>query len=206
MDVLLSATGILILLPLLFVVCLGLLLAQGRPIFFRQVRPGLNAKPFRMIKFRTMLNTTDINGDLLPDAERVTRIGTFLRRTSLDELPELWNVLTGKMSLVGPRPLLMEYLPRYTETQGRRHEVRPGITGLAQVSGRQSIPFSERLEKDVWYVDNLSFRGDISILWRTFTNVVRRQDVIVGQEVDAVDDLGLSVDLAKPKSSMKSEQ
>ena len=158
-----------------------------------------------MLKFRTMLDTRDADGVLLPDAERITAVGAFLRKTSLDELPELWNVLVGQMSLVGPRPLLMEYLPRYTAKQLRRHEVRPGITGLAQVSGRQTIPFSERLQKDVWYVDNLSLSGDLRILWLTVSNVVTNRGVVVGQDVDEVDDIGLSADLERPATTAKEE-
>lgn len=195
LDVALSLTGLVILLPSLLLIGLTLRLTQGRPVLFRQVRPGKNGEPFTMIKFRTMRVDRESDGRLLSDSERVTAFGDFLRSTSLDELPELWNVLRGDMSLVGPRPLLMEYLSRYTEAQARRHEVRPGITGLAQVSGRQLLPFSERLRKDVQYVDNVSLVADIRILAATIVNVIRRRDVVTGQDVNDVDDIGLTADL-----------
>jgi lipopolysaccharide/colanic/teichoic acid biosynthesis glycosyltransferase len=149
----------------------------GSPIFFKQIRPGLDAKPFEMIKFRTMIDACSANGALLPDSERLTPFGSFLRSTSLDELPELWNVLKGDMSLVGPRPLLMEYLPLYSSTQARRHEVRPGITGWAQVNGRNSLSWEEKFELDVWYVDNRSFWLDIKILFMTVKKVLLREGI-----------------------------
>jgi lipopolysaccharide/colanic/teichoic acid biosynthesis glycosyltransferase len=149
----------------------------GRPVFFKQIRPGLHAKPFEMIKFRTMIDACSANGALLPDSERLTPFGSFLRSTSLDELPELWNVLKGDMSLVGPRPLLMEYLPLYSSTQARRHEVRPGITGWAQVNGRNSLSWEEKFELDVWYVDNRSFWLDIKILFMTVKKVLLREGI-----------------------------
>ena len=136
----------------------------GAPVLFRQMRPGLHGRPFLMIKFRTMRDIADSDGELLPDAERMTPFGRFLRSTSLDELPELWNVLKGEMSLVGPRPLLMEYLHLYTEEQFRRHEVRPGITGWAQVNGRNAIDWDKKFELDVWYVDHMSFWLDLKII------------------------------------------
>lgn len=149
----------------------------GSPVFFRQVRPGRSGEPFEMVKFRTMTDERDQHGELLPDAERLTAFGKFLRSSSLDELPELWNVLKGDMSLVGPRPLLMEYLPKYTRKQARRHEVRPGITGWAQINGRNRAKWSERLRNDVWYVDNRSFLLDLRILWGTVRYVLARKDI-----------------------------
>jgi lipopolysaccharide/colanic/teichoic acid biosynthesis glycosyltransferase len=155
----------------------------GRPVFFKQIRPGLHAKPFEMIKFRTMINFYSANGALLPDLERLTPFGSFLRSTSLDELPELWSVLKGDMSLVGPRPLLMEYLPLYSSSQARRHEVRPGITGWAQINGRNSLSWEEKFALDVWYVDNRSFWLDIKILFMTVKKVLLREGISGGGEV-----------------------
>jgi len=149
----------------------------GRPAFFRQTRPGLHGRPFQMVKFRTMTDARGADGALLPDADRLTPFGRFLRSTSLDELPELWNVLRGDMSLVGPRPLLMEYLPLYTPEQARRHAVRPGITGWAQVNGRNALSWEEKFALDVWYVDHQSLWLDIRILWMTAVKVLRRQDI-----------------------------
>jgi lipopolysaccharide/colanic/teichoic acid biosynthesis glycosyltransferase len=149
----------------------------GAPAFFSQIRPGVHGKPFRMIKFRTMTNARDQSGELLPNEQRSTRFGNFLRSSSLDELPELWNVLKGDMSLVGPRPLLMEYLPFYSLEQNRRHEVRPGITGWAQVNGRNAISWEQKLELDVWYVNNRTFWLDLKILWMTVWKVIRRNDI-----------------------------
>lgn len=158
---------------------LGLLvrLKLGSPVLFRQTRPGVNAQPFAMIKFRTMTNQRGINGELMPDAMRLTKFGKFLRLSSLDELPELWNVLKGEMSIVGPRPLLMEYLPLYTKEQARRHEVRPGITGWAQVNGRNAISWEEKFKLDVWYVDNKTIWLDIRILWLTILKVLKCEGV-----------------------------
>jgi len=149
----------------------------GSPIFFKQDRPGLNGKPFQIIKFRTMLDSVDGNGKQLPDSERLTSFGRLLRSTSLDELPELWNVLKGEMSLVGPRPLLMEYLPLYSKEQAGRHDVQPGITGWAQVNGRNAITWEEKFKLDVWYVDNRSFWLDLKILFLTVKRVVLRNGV-----------------------------
>jgi len=154
----------------------------GRPVLFVQTRPGLHGRPFRMVKFRTMRDQRDANGDLLPDRQRLTRFGRFLRSTSLDELPELWNVLVGDMSLVGPRPLLMEYLPLYSPQQARRHEVRPGITGWAQVNGRNAISWDEKFQLDVWYVDHRSFTLDLKILWLTLRSVVAREGISAAGE------------------------
>ena len=177
--------------PLLVVSAAAIRLTLGSPVFFRQQRPGLHGRPFQLIKFRTMRSGSGSDGQPLPDAQRLTRLGNFLRSTSIDELPELWNVLRGDMSLVGPRPLLVEYLPKYTSRQAKRHEVRPGITGWAQVCGRQTIPFSTRLELDAWYVENWSMWLDLKILAMTVRDVVRRSGVIPGQDIDEVDDLGL---------------
>jgi lipopolysaccharide/colanic/teichoic acid biosynthesis glycosyltransferase len=149
----------------------------GSPVLFHQVRPGLNGQPFTMVKFRTMTNARGSGGVLLPDAQRMTLFGRFLRASSLDELPELWNVLRGDMSLVGPRPLLMEYLSLYTPEQARRHEVRPGITGWAQVNGRNAISWPDKFELDVWYVDNQSLWLDIKILWMTVRKVLVRDGI-----------------------------
>jgi lipopolysaccharide/colanic/teichoic acid biosynthesis glycosyltransferase len=154
----------------------------GSPVLFRQVRPGLHGKPFRMVKFRTMTDERDANGALLPDAQRLTPIGRFLRASSLDELPELWNVLRGDMSLVGPRPLLMEYLPLYSPEQARRHEVRPGITGWAQVNGRNSISWADKFALDVWYVDHSSLWLDVRILWLTVRKVLARDGISAAGE------------------------
>jgi lipopolysaccharide/colanic/teichoic acid biosynthesis glycosyltransferase len=146
-------------------------------VFFTQTRPGKDGKPFQMVKFRSMTTAKDADGNLLPDDQRLPKFGKLLRSTSLDELPELWNVLKGDMSLVGPRPLLMQYLDRYTPEQRRRHEVRPGITGWAQVNGRNNVPWEERFKMDVWYVDNHNLLLDIKILWMTVLKVVKRSDV-----------------------------
>lgn len=163
-------------LPLAF---LGLLIRKklGNPVLFTQIRPGLRGKPLRMIKFRTMTNECGPNGKLLPDAQRLTSFGRWLRATSLDELPELWNVLKGDMSLVGPRPLLIEYLPLYSTEQARRHELRPGITGWAQINGRNMISWEEKFALDLWYVDNQSLWLDIKILWLTVKKVLVRDGI-----------------------------
>lgn len=176
-DIVVSASALLLLSPLLACVALLVALKLGRPILFRQQRPGLNAKPFDMLKFRSMLDTRDANGQPLSDAERLTPFGQRLRATSLDELPELWNVLKGDLSLVGPRPLLMEYLPRYNARQRRRHELRPGLTGWAQVHGRNAVDWQERFELDVWYVDHRSFWLDLKILAMTVRLVLSRRGV-----------------------------
>ena len=154
----------------------------GSPVFFRQVRPGMHGQPFEMVKFRTMTSERGPEGQLLPDAVRLTPFGRFLRATSLDELPELWNVLKGDMSLVGPRPLLMEYLPLYTPEQARRHEVRPGITGWAQVNGRNAISWKDKFQFDVWYVDHRSLSLDIKILWLTVRKVLVRDGISAAGE------------------------
>jgi lipopolysaccharide/colanic/teichoic acid biosynthesis glycosyltransferase len=176
-DGFVSAFGLLILMPLLVALSALVLIYHGRPILFHQTRAGLNGKPFKMLKFRTMRDAVDSMGNPLPDSERITKFGAFLRATSLDELPELWNVLKGDMSLVGPRPLLMEYLHLYTPEQARRHEVRPGITGWAQVNGRNAISWEEKFKLDVWYVDNRSLWLDIKILFMTVKKVFVREGI-----------------------------
>ena len=164
--------------------CVALAVARklGRPVLFRQTRPGLYGAPFGMVKFRTMTDVRDASGALLPDAERLPPFGRFLRSSSLDELPELWNVLRGEMSLVGPRPLLMRYVARYTPEQARRHDVRPGITGLAQVSGRNAISWDDKFGLDVQYVERCSLRLDAWILWKTVAQVVRRDGISAAGE------------------------
>jgi lipopolysaccharide/colanic/teichoic acid biosynthesis glycosyltransferase len=176
-DIVGASLGLLLLWPVLLVVAIKVRWQLGTPVLFRQTRPGLHGKPFEMIKFRTMRDATDSQGRQLPDAERLTGLGRMLRTTSLDELPELWNVLKGNMSLVGPRPLLMSYLPLYSPEQARRHEVKPGITGWAQVNGRNALSWDEKFALDTWYVDNRSFALDMRILWLTIAKVVRRDGI-----------------------------
>lgn len=180
----LTAAAVALLLLCLPLLALTLLVRRklGRPAFFRQVRPGLHGKPFEMVKFRTMTDARGPDGALLPDADRLTPFGRFLRASSLDELPELWNVLKGDMSLVGPRPLLMEYLPLYSPTQARRHEARPGITGWAQVNGRNAIGWDDKFRLDVWYVDHRSLWLDIKILWLTVKKVLVRDGISAAGE------------------------
>jgi lipopolysaccharide/colanic/teichoic acid biosynthesis glycosyltransferase len=176
-DFLVAVIVALIILPFFGVLYIFILIKMGKPVFFKQVRPGLNGKPFQMYKFRTMTNHRNPNGDLLPDAERLTPFGRFLRSSSFDELPSLWNVIKGDMSLVGPRPLLMEYLPLYNQEQARRHEVRPGITGWAQVNGRNAITWQEIFDFDIWYVDHHSFWLDVKILMITIKKVIIRDGI-----------------------------
>jgi len=167
----------LILSPVILLVALLVRIRLGSPVLFRQQRPGLYGRPFTLLKFRTMTDATGETDELLPDAQRLTPFGLFLRRSSLDELPELYNVLRGDMSLVGPRPLLMEYLPLYTPEQARRHEVRPGLTGWAQVNGRNAISWEEKFSLDRWYVDHQSLGLDLKILWMTLRNVIAQQGI-----------------------------
>lgn len=176
-DITAAAAALFILSPIILVVALLIRWKLGSPVFFRQTRPGLNAKPFNMIKFRSMLDAYDESGQLLPNDKRLTRFGKLLRSTSLDELPGLWNVLKGNMSLVGPRPLLMEYLPLYNERQARRHDVRPGVTGWAQVNGRNAISWEDKFDYDIWYVDNKSFFIDVKILLLTIKKVFVREGI-----------------------------
>jgi sugar transferase EpsL len=191
-DLAVSAALIVLLLPILLALSCLIRWKMGSPVLFVQQRAGWNGTPFSLLKFRTMTDQTDAAGNLKSDAQRLTPLGRFLRLTSLDELPQLLNVLRGDMSLIGPRPLLVEYLSRYTLEQQRRHDVRPGITGLAQVSGRQAIPFSERLRLDVEYVDNLSLWLDVRIVFQTAGRVFGSHGVILEQTLEEVDDIGLS--------------
>lgn len=183
LDVGAASAGLLLLSPALVVVAYLVRTRLGSPVLFVQERPGLHGKPFRMYKFRTMTDARDANGHLLPDAERLTTFGKWLRASSLDELPELLNVLKGEMSLVGPRPLLMEYLPLYSPEQARRHEVRPGITGWAQINGRNAISWDEKFALDTWYVENASVGLDVKILLLTVWRVVRRDGISAAGEV-----------------------
>ncbi len=176
-DLVLCTLGLLLLgLPLLFLAWL-IRRRIGSPVLFRQTRPGLHGKPFEMVKFRTMTDARGRDGELLPDAQRLTRFGKLLRASSLDELPELWNVLKGDMSLVGPRPLLMEYLPLYSAEQHRRHHVRPGITGWAQINGRNTVEWKDKFTLDVWYVDNRTLWLDVKILWQTVRKVIIKDGI-----------------------------
>ncbi len=176
-DLAVAVPAIVFLTPVILVIAALVRLRLGTPVFFRQERPGKNGRPFRIIKFRTMTDARDSAYQLLPDAERLTIFGRFLRATSLDELPELWNVVRGEMSLVGPRPLRMEYLPRYSPEQARRHDVLPGITGWAQIHGRNAITWEEKFRHDVWYVDNVSFCLDLHILAKTVGKILRREGI-----------------------------
>ena len=185
-DFCISLVAIIVLSPILVVVTIWLHFAnKGAGAFFTQERPGKDAKIFRVIKFKTMTDERDADGNLLPDVQRLTRVGKVVRSLSLDELPQLFNVLKGDMALIGPRPLLVKYLPLYTKEQMRRHEVRPGITGWAQVNGRNAITHTKKFEYDVWYVDHLSFVLDVKILWMTTVNVLRRKDISAVGEATA---------------------
>lgn len=177
MDLLLTCLGLIILWPLILLIAACIRIFIGSPVFFRQLRPGYGGKPFMVYKFRSMNEKEDAQGNLLPDAERLTRLGRFLRSTSLDELPELINVLKGEMSLVGPRPLLMQYLERYSPEQARRQDVLPGISGWAQINGRNALTWQEKFQLDVWYVDNWSVGLDLKILFLTFGKVLKREDI-----------------------------
>lgn len=181
-DITASGAALVALSPVLAVTAYKVKKNLGSPVLFKQTRPGLNGKPFEMIKFRTMKDATDKNGNLLPDSERMTPFGQKLRSTSLDELPELWNVLKGDMSLVGPRPLLMEYLPLYNSEQARRHNVRPGVTGHAQVNGRNAISWEQKFALDTWYVDNQSLWLDIKILAKTVKQVLIKDGISAAGE------------------------
>jgi len=176
-DLCASAAGLLLLAPFLFVIAVLVKIKIGLPVLFLQVRPGLHGKPFVIYKFRTMADDRDGDGNLLPDGERLTRLGWFLRKTSMDELPELFNVIKGDMSIVGPRPLLMQYLDRYTPEQARRHELKPGITGWAQVNGRNAISWEDKFRLDVWYVDNWSLWLDVKVIFMTVARVLQRQGI-----------------------------
>tara|TARA_R110002012_G_scaffold321641_1_gene550302 strand:- start:1977 stop:2561 length:585 start_codon:yes stop_codon:yes gene_type:complete len=182
LDIIGAIVGLVVLSPVLVTVAVMIRRKMGAPVLFRQTRPGLYNKPFKMMKFRTMRNAIDANGNPLSDTERLTRLGLFLRSSSLDELPELWNVLKGDMSLVGPRPLLMEYLPLYSPEQSRRHEVRPGVSGWAQVNGRNAISWDEKFQLDVWYVENRTLWLDFKIIWLTIRNVLKRDGISAAGE------------------------
>jgi sugar transferase EpsL len=177
--------------PLLAALAVAIRFSMGRPILFRQLRPGYKGEPFEVYKFRTMKDEAGPDGEPLPDEERLTKVGVFMRQLSLDELPQLWNIVKGDMSFIGPRPLLMEFLRWYTPEQMRRHDVKPGVTGWAQVQGRHDIPFSKRLAFDVWYVDNRSLRVDLKILGLTFLKVLSMRDAQPAQTDAEVDDVGL---------------
>ena len=177
LDVVIASTALLLLSPVYFFVAYKVRKNLGSPVLFRQVRPGLHGKPFEMIKFRTMKDAVDENGNPLPDSERLTPFGQMLRATSLDEMPELWNVIKGEMSIVGPRPLLMEYLPLYNAEQAKRHNVRPGITGYAQVNGRNAISWEKKFELDTWYVENQSLWLDFKIMLKTIRKVLAKDDI-----------------------------
>lgn len=201
-DVIISGGALIVLSPVYLFVYVTILVRLGSPVMFRQQRPGLNGEIFTVQKFRTMATETERNGRQLSDAERVGKLGLFLRKTSLDELPQLLNVLRGDMSLVGPRPLLVSYLPKYTAEQMRRHDMRPGITGWAQVNGRNNTKFSERFILDVWYVDNWSLILDAKIILKTIKRVAGGSGVVTGQSTEEFDDLGfLKPDTAPNDSS-----
>lgn len=186
LDLVITLPGLVLLSPILVTLAVLVRLKLGSPVLFRQQRPGFLGQPFTMYKFRSMNEARDAQGNLLPDNLRLTRFGRFLRSYSLDELPELFNVLRNEMSLVGPRPLLMQYIPRYTPEQMRRHHLRPGITGWAQINGRNAITWEDKFQMDVWYVDNWSLGLDLRILWQTLGKVIRREGIIPpGQEISA---------------------
>lgn len=194
LDILGAVILLLLAAPLLGVIAAAIRYTMGRPILFRQMRPGLNERLFTCFKFRTMTHACDENGRLLGDDGRTTRLGTFLRRTSLDELPQLWNILRGELSFVGPRPLFVRYLPHYTQEERRRHSVRPGLTGWAQIHGRNYLPFESRLELDVWYVDHFSFWLDLRILIQTCWMVAMQKGVAT--DAGALDDLRIAKQVA----------
>lgn len=181
-DIIIAIFGLIALSPIMTLTFISVYFALGTPVLYRQIRPGKNGLPFEMLKFRTMRRETDLNGHVLPDIKRLTPLGIKLRSSSLDEIPELWNVLKGDMSLVGPRPLLMEYLPLYSPEQARRHEVRPGITGWAQVNGRNAISWEDKFALDLWYIENRSLWLDMKIIWMTIGKVVAREGISAAGE------------------------
>lgn len=189
-DLVLAASLLLVLAPLLLVLAAIIALRLGRPVLFSQPRPGRHGQVFTLYKFRTMTEARDASGALLPDAVRLTPLGRWLRATSLDELPELWNILRGEMSFVGPRPLLVRYLPRYSPEQARRHEVRPGLTGWAQINGRNALTWEAKFALDVWYVDHASFWLDLQILWQTAFKVFRREGISAVGEATMTEFMG----------------
>lgn len=183
LDITVSFSALIVSSPVILGTAIVINKKIGKPIFFKQTRPGKDEKPFEILKFRTMTDERDLNGELLPDKDRMTKTGDFIRKTSIDELPQLINVLKGDLSLVGPRPLLMDYLPLYTEEQRKRHLVKPGITGWAQVNGRNTISWEEKFKLDVWYVENQSFKLDMFILYKTIMNVIKRKDITATNHV-----------------------
>ncbi|MEQ2754305.1 sugar transferase [Staphylococcus hominis] len=184
-DIAISATGLIISAPITLTTAVVISKKLGKPVLFRQVRPGQDGKPFEIYKFRTMSDKRDENGELLPDDQRMTPVGTFIRKSSIDELPQLINVLKGDISLVGPRPLLMEYLPLYNDEQKKRHNVKPGITGWAQVNGRNAISWDQKFKLDVWYAENQSFKLDMYIIYKTIINILQRKDINAPNHVTA---------------------
>ncbi len=189
-DLIILFIALPIIVPVMMVLTAFVFLTMDSPIFFQQTRAGFRGRPFKLVKFRTMNDRRDTQGALLPDAERLTRVGIFLRSTSLDELPELWNILRGEMSLVGPRPLLLSYLPRYSEKQMRRHDAKPGLTGWVQVNGRNSLNWNEKFELDIWYVDNQNLILDIRILLSTISQVMARRDISANNDATMPEFLG----------------
>ncbi|MGD6768141.1 sugar transferase [Mammaliicoccus lentus] len=183
LDITVSFSALIVSAPVILGTAIVINKKIGKPIFFKQTRPGKDEKPFEILKFRTMTDERDLNGELLPDKDRMTKTGDYIRKTSIDELPQLINVLKGDLSLVGPRPLLMDYLPLYTEEQRKRHLVKPGITGWAQVNGRNTISWEEKFKLDVWYVENQSFKLDMFILYKTIMNVIKRKDITATNHV-----------------------
>lgn len=194
LDIIIASTALILLSPLYAFVAYKVKKNLGSPVLFRQVRPGLHGKPFEMIKFRTMKDAVDEQGNLLPDSERLTAFGQMLRSTSLDEMPELWNVIKGDMSIVGPRPLLMEYLPLYSIEQAKRHNVRPGMTGHAQVNGRNAIGWEEKFNLDTWYVENQSIWLDFKIMLKTVKKVIAKDDINEAGEVTMTKFTGTKTD------------
>ena len=184
LDLILSLMALIILMPLMIIITILVRIKLGSPVIFKQERPGKNEKIFTLYKFRTMTNKKDENGNLLPDSERLTKFGKILRSTSLDELPELFNIIKGDMAIVGPRPLVVQYLPYYTDEERHRHDVRPGLTGLAQVSGRNLLKWEEKLRKDVEYVERYNFLYDLKIILKTIKNVLLKKDVISSEEIN----------------------
>lgn len=204
LDIILSLLAIIIILPIFLIIGIFVLIFIGRPALFRQKRPGKNEKIFTMYKFRTMTNKKDKDGNLLPDELRLTKLGKILRKTSLDEIPEFINILKGDMSFVGPRPLLVEYLPYYTEEEHHRHDVRPGLTGLAQVSGRNLLNWDDRFKKDIEYINNITLKNDLIIILKTFIKVIKRENVVIGKnELMQNLDIERSKDIIYKKVTLK---
>ena len=184
-DIMVSATGLILSSPITLGASVLIAKKLGKPILFRQTRPGEGGKPFQIYKFRTMTDDRDDNGELLPDAQRMTPLGSFIRKSSIDELPQLINVLKGDISIVGPRPLLMEYIPLYNDEQKKRHDVKPGITGWAQINGRNAISWDAKFKLDVWYVENQSFKLDLYIIYKTIVNTIKKKDITAPNRVTA---------------------